>query len=243
MVKQFGTISLIGMIRDVYIAEVDSDFISDVSTALTPGKYAVIADVDEQWITPVDTRMEPIGGVVFRTVKSEAEAKWRWREAAVRHAELDELKSRACQGTTARPNCGLGSIGCGQGCPRGSRKISSAPSRPLQLCRRTFRGYRRRRSTSRVMPRPQSRRASPAPGLTISASSTHRSHPSRFGRSAVAFGHLLASSSQFACLIRAGGGVALFPLTRWLGFVSPLPHAARSASTAYLIVAGERDKP
>jgi hypothetical protein len=67
-------------------------------------------------------------------------------------------------------------------------------------------------------------------------SSTHRSHPRRFGRSAVALGcgpplalacrasggHFLASSSQFACVIRAGGGVALFPLTRWLAFVSLL---------------------
>jgi uncharacterized membrane protein len=88
-----GTGALIGVIRDVYTAEVDSDFISDVSTALTPGKYAVIADVDEEWVTPVDTRMEPIGGVVFRTVKSEAEAERRSREAAARRAELDQLKA------------------------------------------------------------------------------------------------------------------------------------------------------
>jgi hypothetical protein len=46
--------------------EVDTDFLADVATALTPGKYAVVADVDEDWVTPVDTRMEAVGGVVFR---------------------------------------------------------------------------------------------------------------------------------------------------------------------------------
>jgi hypothetical protein len=40
--------------------------LTDVATALTPGKYAVVADVDEDWVTPVDTRMEAVGGVVFR---------------------------------------------------------------------------------------------------------------------------------------------------------------------------------
>ena len=44
--------------------EVDTDFLTDVATALTPGKYAVVADVDEDWVTPVDTRMEAVGGVV-----------------------------------------------------------------------------------------------------------------------------------------------------------------------------------
>lgn len=88
-----GTGALIGIMRDVYTAQVDTDFVSDVSTALTAGKYAVIADVDEEWVTPVDTRMEAIGGVVFRTFKSEAEAARRTREAAARRAELDQLRA------------------------------------------------------------------------------------------------------------------------------------------------------
>jgi hypothetical protein len=40
--------------------------LADVATALTPGKYAVVADVDEDWVTPVDTRMKAVGGPVFR---------------------------------------------------------------------------------------------------------------------------------------------------------------------------------
>jgi hypothetical protein len=54
--------------------------------------------VDEDWVTPVDTRMEAVGGVVFRTVKSAAEKERRAREAAARRAELDQLKAEQCQG-------------------------------------------------------------------------------------------------------------------------------------------------
>ncbi len=88
-----GTGALIGLIRDVRTSRVSADFLTDVSSALTPGKYAVIADVDEEWVTPVDTRMEAIGGVVFRTLKSVAEEDRRAREAAERRAELDQLKA------------------------------------------------------------------------------------------------------------------------------------------------------
>ena len=54
-----------GVIGDFYVAGVDEDFLADVSTALLPGKFAVVADLSEEWITPVDVRMEVLGGVVF----------------------------------------------------------------------------------------------------------------------------------------------------------------------------------
>lgn len=88
-----GTGALIGLVRDLRTSRVSAEFLADVSNALTPGKYAVIADVDEEWVTPVDTRMESIGGVVFRTLKSVAEDDRRVREAAERRAELDQLKA------------------------------------------------------------------------------------------------------------------------------------------------------
>jgi uncharacterized membrane protein len=88
-----GTGALAGLIGDLYNSEVDTDFLTDVSTALTPGKYAVVADVDEDWVTPVDTRMEAVGGVVFRTAKSTIEKERRARDAAARRAELDQLKA------------------------------------------------------------------------------------------------------------------------------------------------------
>ena len=58
-----------------------------------PGKFAVLADVDEEWVTPVDTRMETLGGGVFCTLKSAAVEERRAREAAARRAEIDQLKA------------------------------------------------------------------------------------------------------------------------------------------------------
>lgn len=88
-----GTGALIGLISDLHTTVVDTDFVAEVSTVLVPGKYAVIADVEEEWVTPVDTRMESLGGVVFRIARSDAEEHLRAREAAARRAEIDQLKA------------------------------------------------------------------------------------------------------------------------------------------------------
>ena len=86
-----------GVIADVHAAGVDENFLADVTAALKPGKVAVVADVSEEWVTPVDVRMEAIGGVVFRTVKQDFEAEQRAKEVAALNAEIDELKAEAAQ--------------------------------------------------------------------------------------------------------------------------------------------------
>jgi uncharacterized membrane protein len=82
-----------GLFGDMYTANVDEEFLTEVSTALTSGKWAVIAEVDEDWVTPVDTRMEALGGVVHRTLKSTFEHD-QWSQAAAdARTELDQLKA------------------------------------------------------------------------------------------------------------------------------------------------------
>ena len=82
-----------GLFGDMYTANVDESFLTEVSTALTPGKWAVIAEVDEDWVTPVDTRMEALGGVVHRTLKGTFERdQWSQAQADAR-TELDQLKA------------------------------------------------------------------------------------------------------------------------------------------------------
>src|SRR5579871_6562874 len=66
-----------GIVGDVHVAGVDADFLHDVSLALMPGKFAVVADVDEEWITPVDSTIEALGGSVFRSARSDIEAEQR----------------------------------------------------------------------------------------------------------------------------------------------------------------------
>ncbi len=58
--------ALVGAIPDLDNARVGSDFVDDVGKTLTPGKVALVAEIDEDWTTPVDTRMEALGGYIFR---------------------------------------------------------------------------------------------------------------------------------------------------------------------------------
>jgi uncharacterized membrane protein len=82
-----------GLLGDMYTSNVDEEFVTEVSNTLTPGKWAVVAEIDEDWVTPVDTRMEALGGVVHRTVKSAFEHD-QWSQAAAdARTELDQLKA------------------------------------------------------------------------------------------------------------------------------------------------------
>jgi uncharacterized membrane protein len=89
--------AMAGSIGDLYTAGVDADFLDDVSTALAPGKCAVVAEVSEEWVTPVDTRMEALSGVVFRTAKQNVEDDQRTRDVAALRTEIEQLKVEHAQ--------------------------------------------------------------------------------------------------------------------------------------------------
>jgi uncharacterized membrane protein len=60
-----------GTVMDLENARIGEDFIDDVSKELKPNRFAVVAEIQEDWTTPVDDRMEAIGGIVFRRTLSE----------------------------------------------------------------------------------------------------------------------------------------------------------------------------
>ena len=55
-----------GILYDLLHLGVSQDFLYEVEKSLQPGKAAVVAEIWEEWTLPVDTRMEALGGVVFR---------------------------------------------------------------------------------------------------------------------------------------------------------------------------------
>lgn len=61
-----STGTLIGTAFDLTRAGISEDFLDEVSTYLLPGKAAVLTELDEEWQAPIDTRMEALGGLVFR---------------------------------------------------------------------------------------------------------------------------------------------------------------------------------
>ncbi len=88
--------ALIGSVSDID-AGLTEEFVSDVTKALTPGKVAVIADIAEELVTPLDERMEKIRGVVFRRIRTFAENTQEDRDMAAHQAEMEQLKAERAQ--------------------------------------------------------------------------------------------------------------------------------------------------
>jgi uncharacterized membrane protein len=91
-----------GALGDLNIADLNADFVQDVSSVLTPGKVALVVDADEEWVTPVDTRMEALGGIVFRTGRSNFEADHRAREVEMLKGEINQMKAEAAKAQADR---------------------------------------------------------------------------------------------------------------------------------------------
>lgn len=89
--------SLTGLISDLNKSGIDVQFVDDVSKALGSGKAAVLADVEESWEAPVDTRVAKLGGMVFRRLRSEVVEDQLVRESAAFQAEVKQLKEELAQ--------------------------------------------------------------------------------------------------------------------------------------------------
>jgi uncharacterized membrane protein len=88
-----GTGTLMGAAFDLARIGIDSDFVTEVQEFLLPGHAAVIAEVDEVWQTPLDTRMEALGGRIFRRSRIQVEDAYYEKELAAFEAELDALEA------------------------------------------------------------------------------------------------------------------------------------------------------
>ena len=93
---------LAGSTADLNNARIGGDFIDDVTKELLPGKFAVLADVQEDWMTPVDVRMEAIGGIVFRRALSVVKHTVDEEEIAAMKADLAQMKAEHAQARADR---------------------------------------------------------------------------------------------------------------------------------------------
>ena len=82
-----------GSAADLDNVRVGADFIDDVKQELVPNKFAVVAEIQEDWTTPVDSRMEAIGGKVYRRALSEVKQTVDDEETAAMKADLAQLKA------------------------------------------------------------------------------------------------------------------------------------------------------
>jgi len=92
----------VGALYDIDNARVGEDFVDDVSKALAPNKVALIAEIDEDWTTPVDTRMEKLGGTVFRRALWEVQDQIEDEDIAAMKADVAQFKSEMAKAHAER---------------------------------------------------------------------------------------------------------------------------------------------
>lgn len=63
--------TLIGAMADLTDLGIDADFLDEVNAGLAPGNVAVVAEAYETWMTPIDSRMEALGGTVMRRYRAD----------------------------------------------------------------------------------------------------------------------------------------------------------------------------
>jgi len=91
-----------GAAADLTNAGVGEDFIDDVSKDLRPSTVAVVAEIEEDWTTPVDTRMEAIGGTVFRRALSDVGHQVHQENVTAMKADMAQFKAEHAQARADR---------------------------------------------------------------------------------------------------------------------------------------------
>jgi uncharacterized membrane protein len=86
-----------GMLYDLAEIGIGDDFLYEVKQCLQPGKAAVVAEVWEEWVLPVDTRMEALGGIVLRRMRGEIVDAQIERDVTSLKTELAELEAERKQ--------------------------------------------------------------------------------------------------------------------------------------------------
>lgn len=85
--------AIMGGWRDVVDIGVGSAFLDEVSHALKPGHWALVASLDEDWVTPLDAAMETVGGTVIRGRRVDVEDYLLRKEIEVARSEVADYEA------------------------------------------------------------------------------------------------------------------------------------------------------
>jgi uncharacterized membrane protein len=86
---------MMGGVRDILHAGVSGDFLEKVTRDLLPGKFAVIAEISEEWTTPIDMKMDALGGKVVREERDEFVDDQMQKQIDEARSEFERRKARA----------------------------------------------------------------------------------------------------------------------------------------------------
>lgn len=93
--------SIAGAVRDFWMAGVGLDFIEEVTRQLRPGKVALVAEMEEEWVIPVDTALEAAGAQVFRRTRAEVSEAQFDHDIAAFKSDIEELEAESSQASGA----------------------------------------------------------------------------------------------------------------------------------------------
>lgn len=91
-----------GAMSDLNNVRVAADFIDGVAQELRPSRFALVAEIQEDWTTPVDTRMEALGGFVFRRALSDVKHIADNEDIAALRADLAQFKAEHAEARAER---------------------------------------------------------------------------------------------------------------------------------------------
>jgi uncharacterized membrane protein len=98
-----GTAGLLSaMTDDMNNTRVGAGFLQDVAAKLTPGTVGLVAEIDEDWTTPVDTQMEALGGEVFRRAMNDVNKQVNDEDIAGMKADLQQMKAEHAEARAER---------------------------------------------------------------------------------------------------------------------------------------------
>ncbi len=86
-----------GAMGDLLHMGVSEEFLISVERDLAPGKFALIAEISEEWVTPLDARMEALGAKVVREDRQVFLEDVLEKRASARKAELAQLKAERAE--------------------------------------------------------------------------------------------------------------------------------------------------
>lgn len=89
-----------GALRDFWLAGVGLDFVEAVTRQLRPGRVALVAEVEEERVLPVDAALEAAGATVFRRSRVDVLEAQLGRDMVTLKAELKVLEAEARQAGT-----------------------------------------------------------------------------------------------------------------------------------------------
>jgi len=85
--------AMIGGFGRLFNLGLGSEFVEKTSTELVPGKIAIVAEVDESWESPLDTRMKALHAIVLRSWRSDFEDERMSADVRRWKAEFESLKA------------------------------------------------------------------------------------------------------------------------------------------------------